>query len=137
MIGRALRLIRAGDKHLAWNDPALAAAPVTIRLTSPAFQDGGAIPIRYAGNGVGENISPALSWSGVPEEAAELVLIMQDPHAPLPRPVVNLIATRLLPDPAGPAQGTQAASAPHDTLGRPSLSPRTRTTQPAPPHPLR
>ncbi|HEX9461359.1 MAG TPA: YbhB/YbcL family Raf kinase inhibitor-like protein [Alphaproteobacteria bacterium] len=124
MIGRALRLIRAGDKHLAWNDPALAAAPVTIRLTSPAFQDGGAIPIRYAGNGVGENISPALSWSGVPEEAAELVLIMQDPDAPLPRPVVHVIATGLLPGSGGLAEGALGASGPNVRLGRASFGRR-------------
>jgi hypothetical protein len=32
MIGKALRGIRAGDKHLAWNDPALSTVPVAIRL---------------------------------------------------------------------------------------------------------
>ena len=94
VIGKALRGIRAGDKHLAWNDTALTTVPVRICLISPAFEDDRAVPIRYAGKGVGENLSPPLSWSGVPEEAAELVLIMQDPDAPLPPPVVHVIASR-------------------------------------------
>jgi len=81
VIGKALRCIRAGDKYLAWNDAALADVPDRIRLVSAAFAEGRAIPARYAGVGVGENISPPLSWSGVPHEAAELVLIVQDPDA--------------------------------------------------------
>jgi hypothetical protein len=110
VIGKALRGIRAGDKHLACHDPALSTVPVRIRLTSSAFEDGRAIPIRYAGEGAGENISPPLSWSGVPEDAAELVLIMQDPDAPLPRPVVHLIATGIPPSSGGLAEGALGAS---------------------------
>jgi Raf kinase inhibitor-like YbhB/YbcL family protein len=50
------------------------------------------MPARCAGWGVGENISPALEWSGVPVATQELVIIMEDPDAPLPRPVVHMIA---------------------------------------------
>jgi hypothetical protein len=119
VIGRALRGIRAHDEHLAWNDAALAAVPVLIHLTSSAFAEGRAIPIRYAGKGVGENISPPLRWSDVPEEAAELVLIMQDPDAPLPRPVVHVIATGIPPGSGGLAEGALSASPPSGIrLGR-------------------
>jgi Raf kinase inhibitor-like YbhB/YbcL family protein len=125
VIGKALRGIRAGDKHLAWNDTALTTVPVRIRLTSSAFEDGRAIPTRYAGEGSGENISPPLSWSGVPEEAAELVLIMQDPDAPLPRPVVHVIATGISPNSGGLAEGALCASgSPDIRLGRASFGRR-------------
>jgi hypothetical protein len=52
VIGKALRGIRAGDKHLAWNDTALTTVPVRICLISPAFEDDRAVPIRYAGKGL-------------------------------------------------------------------------------------
>lgn len=35
-----------------------------LRLTSPAFDDGGAIPIKYGRNAA--NVDPPLSISGVP-----------------------------------------------------------------------
>jgi Raf kinase inhibitor-like YbhB/YbcL family protein len=114
VIGRMLRGIRAGDKHLAWNDLALVAVPVRISLLSSAFADGQAMPIRHAGDGVGDNISPPLHWSGVPEDAAELVLIMQDPDAPLPRPVVHVIATGVAPNAGGLAEGALGPSASAD-----------------------
>ncbi|HEX9824242.1 MAG TPA: YbhB/YbcL family Raf kinase inhibitor-like protein [Actinomycetota bacterium] len=51
----------------------------TISLTSPAFGDGGAIPLDHGCEGA--NVSPALQWSGVPGTAAELVLVLRDPDA--------------------------------------------------------
>ena len=90
-IGRALRSYRVRDRHLVWNDPRTA-APDTIHLTSTAFADGAAMPERYAASDGAHDISPPLGWSNLPGETAELVLIIQDTDAPLPRPVVHLIA---------------------------------------------
>jgi Raf kinase inhibitor-like YbhB/YbcL family protein len=53
---------------------------MTIELTSPAFDDGGTIPDKHTR--LGGNVSPALAWAGVPADAAELVLVVQDPDAP-------------------------------------------------------
>jgi Raf kinase inhibitor-like YbhB/YbcL family protein len=92
MIGRLLRGRHAGDTHLAWNHPAAAKAPATVTLSCNTFSDGETMPRRHAGPGVGDNISPALSWSAAPEGSVEWVLIMEDPHAPLPRPFVHLVA---------------------------------------------
>ncbi len=92
-IGRWLKSVRAGDRHLAWNDPRFADAPDTILLSSAAFDDSEIIPQRHAGEGVGENISPALSWSVIPFGTVEFVLIVQDPDAPMRRPVVHVLAT--------------------------------------------
>jgi Raf kinase inhibitor-like YbhB/YbcL family protein len=125
LIGKALRGLRAGDRHLAWNDPAFATAAAAIRLTSPAFAEGGAIPVRYAGAGVGDNVSPPLTWSGVAAEATELVLVMQDPDAPLPRPVVHVIATGIAPSGHGLAEGALGPSvSPQIRLGRASFGRR-------------
>jgi Raf kinase inhibitor-like YbhB/YbcL family protein len=113
MIGHWLRWIRAGDHHLACNDPRINAASARILLTSPAFDDGAAIPARHAGLGLGENLSPPLEWSGVPAWTSELVLVMQDPDAPLPRPSVHLIATRIPAECRAVGEGHLAPSATH------------------------
>lgn len=52
-------------------------APFT--LTSPAFSDGGAIPLQYGCSG--SDVSPPLDWSGAPPGTQELVLIVTDPDA--------------------------------------------------------
>lgn len=51
-----------------------------IVVKSPAFEEGKPIPARYTGDG--ENVSPPLSWSGVPHEAQSLVVLCEDPDAP-------------------------------------------------------
>ena len=106
ILGILLSGIHAGQTHLAWNHPAVARAPDSLRLTSDSFAAGGLIPRHFAGKGVGDNVSPALSWSDPPPGTQELVLVMEDPDAPLPRPFVHLIAygissdTRTLPEAA-------------------------------------
>ncbi|GAA5196092.1 YbhB/YbcL family Raf kinase inhibitor-like protein [Rugosimonospora acidiphila] len=52
----------------------------SIQLDSPAFGNHDEIPARYAHTG--ENISPPLRWSGLPESATELILLCEDPDAP-------------------------------------------------------
>lgn len=54
-------------------------APGTIRISSPAFENGGAIPDRFTCSG--EGVSPPLRWSGVPAKARELALLVEDPDA--------------------------------------------------------
>jgi Raf kinase inhibitor-like YbhB/YbcL family protein len=51
-----------------------------MMLTSPAFPPGGAIPAEYTCSGA--DISPPLTWSGVPAGAKSLVLVVEDPDAP-------------------------------------------------------
>jgi len=53
---------------------------VEMTITSTAFQDGETIPTRYSCDG--EDISPALSWSGAPEGTQSFVIILDDPDAP-------------------------------------------------------
>jgi hypothetical protein len=54
-------------------------APGAMTLSSSSFDEGGMIPDHFAYNG--RNVSPALRWSGVPNAARSLVLIVDDPDA--------------------------------------------------------
>lgn len=54
---------------------------VEIQVTSTAFKEGGMIPAKYTCKG--ENVSPPLKIESVPEEAKSLVLICDDPDAPV------------------------------------------------------
>ena len=91
-LGRLLNRVRAGDRHSAWNHTGLCGVPEVIALRSDWFEDGKPMPLRSAGIGVGDNISPPLDWNGVPDGTIELALILEDPDAPLPRPFLHLIA---------------------------------------------
>jgi Raf kinase inhibitor-like YbhB/YbcL family protein len=50
-----------------------------LRLTSSAFDHDAVLPLRYTADG--EDVSPPLSWEGVPEGTKELVLVCDDPDA--------------------------------------------------------
>ena len=53
-----------------------------MKISSPAFADKGFIPIEYTQEG--EDLSPPLVISDIPEAAKSLVLIVEDPDAPDP-----------------------------------------------------
>lgn len=55
-------------------------APDVITVSSPAFRDGGPIPRRFTCDG-GDD-PPPLTWNGVPDDAAAVALVVDDPDAP-------------------------------------------------------
>lgn len=73
-----------------------------IELRSPAFHDHAPIPRRHALEG--DNASPPLEWSGVPDGASELVLLCEDPDAPSGT-FVHWAVTGIDPDSEGTAAG--------------------------------
>jgi Raf kinase inhibitor-like YbhB/YbcL family protein len=52
---------------------------VRLKVTSAAFAEGAAIPSQYTCDG--RNVSPPLTWEGVPASAKTLALIADDPDA--------------------------------------------------------
>lgn len=53
---------------------------MSLDVESPAFGRGEPIPTRYTCDG--EDVSPPLHWSGVPDSAVTLAVLAEDPDAP-------------------------------------------------------
>ncbi len=51
-----------------------------MRLVSPAFDEGAAIPKKFTGDGM--DVSPPLNWTDAPRETRSFALICDDPDAP-------------------------------------------------------
>lgn len=56
---------------------------MALILQSDAFAAGGEIPPKYTC--ISKDISPPLTWQGVPAQSKSLVLIIDDPDAPDPK----------------------------------------------------
>ena len=78
-----------------------------FELTCTEFENGQAIPDRYTCEG--EDLSPPLMWSGVPDEARSLVLIVDDPDAP-GGTFTHWLGWRIDPAMGGIAEGESAPS---------------------------
>src|SRR5437763_11926976 len=77
-------LVAAAATVLAMAATARAADPFT--LTSTTFKDGQMMPRKVANslsnnpNCVGQNVSPQLSWTGVPDGTKSWAMLMEDPE---------------------------------------------------------
>ena len=92
LLGTLLKNRRAGETHLAWNQPQLHSSE-PLDLTSDQFPDGGALPLDHVAKPFGgRNLSPELAWSPPPEGTAQLLLVVEDFDVPLPRPAVHCLA---------------------------------------------
>lgn len=54
---------------------------MVITVTSSAFKEGENIPKKHTGEG--EDVSPPLTFSGIPDEAKSIAIICDDPDAPV------------------------------------------------------
>jgi len=62
-----------------------------ITLKSSAFKEGKFIPKQYTCDDKAKNISPPLSWIGIPKETKSIAIIMDDPDAPITQPFVHWV----------------------------------------------
>ena len=93
-LGRALTKIRAGHDKLTVARLDLEGAEA-LDLSSTAFASGDRLPERFTADGDG--VSPPLMWRNIPEGTASLALIVEDPDAPTPRPIVHAIVIDIDP----------------------------------------
>jgi Raf kinase inhibitor-like YbhB/YbcL family protein len=73
-----------------------------LTLTSPAFPDEGRMPDRFTLDG--GNVSPPLVWTGVPEDAVELVLMCEDEDVKA-EPFLHWLVTGIDPSSSGVGEG--------------------------------
>lgn len=106
-LGGLMRNVRAGHAKLVIVDPHLDLGSTVIDLSSPAFANEGRLPIRFTADG--EGVSPPLVWGPVPDGTASLALIVEDPDAPAPSPLVHGIVWGIPADEHRLAEGAIAA----------------------------
>ena len=91
-LGRALKSVRAGHGKLAvarlGGEDTLHAGG--FRLTSPAFEDGAPLDPMFTADEE-DACAPPLAWTAPPAGTRELALIVEDPDAPTPEPLVHLL----------------------------------------------
>jgi Raf kinase inhibitor-like YbhB/YbcL family protein len=83
---------------------AASAAPIlgqgaALSVTSAAFADGQPIPLRHSA--YGENVSPAISWSGAPAGTQSFVLTVVDTSVPMPGGFVHWLVYNIPATAAG------------------------------------
>jgi hypothetical protein len=104
LLAFAVTLAALGGSHTA-------NAQAAFTLSSPDFKDGTRLATKNAGNNksnpncVGENVSPALAWTGVPEGTKSLALMMFDPEGRPPGGVSHWVAYGIPPTVTGFAEG--------------------------------
>jgi Raf kinase inhibitor-like YbhB/YbcL family protein len=92
-LGRVFSGFRAGLEKLVIHDEELDDVPVEITVTSPAFTYGESLEVRFTEDG--EGLSPPLEWSGVPEKAKMVALVIEDADSPTLYPLVHAIVWAL------------------------------------------
>ena len=89
-----------------------------FKLSSETFDHEGSIPAKYTCDG--DDLSPQLHWSGIPDTARSLALIVDDPDAPdpaAPKTIwVHWVLYNLPVDGTGLAEAVASAALPGGTL---------------------
>jgi len=88
-----------------------------LTLTSASFLQNGVIPARHTCDG--QDISPPLSWTAVPDGTKSLVLIVDDPDAPDPAAPkmtwVHWVLYNIPPNTSGLPEGIESKGLPSGT----------------------
>jgi len=111
MLRKRMVLVAAGLALIfAWSGERANAQGV-FAITSPSFKDGERLATKNAGNNkqnpncVGENVSPALSWSNPPAGTKSYALLMFDPEGRPPGGVSHWVAYGIPVSVTGFAEG--------------------------------
>ena len=90
---------------------------MAFQISSPSFEHNAKIPPRFTCEG--EDISPELRWSGVPDGTRSLALIVEDPDAPDPaapkRDFVHWVLYNLPASSSGLAENLASDRLPYGT----------------------
>jgi Raf kinase inhibitor-like YbhB/YbcL family protein len=101
---------------------AVGLAPIAafgMELTSSTFEEGATLGNAQVFKGFGcegGNVSPALAWSGVPEETKSLALTMYDPDAPTGSGWWHWVVVNLPADATELAEGASGTAMPEGAL---------------------
>ncbi|MBV8185150.1 MAG: YbhB/YbcL family Raf kinase inhibitor-like protein [Hyphomicrobiales bacterium] len=93
--------------------PMTQAASPSFTVTSPEFADGALLSSRHAGNAGdcgGENISPALAWSGAPDGTKSFAIVVYDPDGGKGLGSVHFVAYDISPQTRSFAEGAGASA---------------------------
>jgi len=93
-VGRAFGGLRAGVEKIASRKLATEQNR-TLTVTSQDFVNGEPLPRSATKDG--ESIPPIIAWSAVPEGTRSIVLICEDPDAPLPEPFAHWLVYDIPP----------------------------------------
>ncbi|MGI9098988.1 MAG: YbhB/YbcL family Raf kinase inhibitor-like protein [Solirubrobacteraceae bacterium] len=74
-----------------------------LELRSPAFSNHEDIPRRHARDG--DDVAPALEWTGVPDGTKAIAVVMHDPDAPLVDGFTHWVTYGIPTDATGLAEG--------------------------------
>lgn len=81
VLGTAAAVLLAGCGG-SGTDGATVESPGGLEVTSPAFEEGAAIPVEFTDDGADR--SPPIHIAGTPADARRLALVADDPDAPSP-----------------------------------------------------
>jgi Raf kinase inhibitor-like YbhB/YbcL family protein len=77
---------------------------MTIEVSSSAFEPGTTIPKKHTGEG--QDVSPPLQWSSLPQGTKEIAIICDDPDAPTHKPFVHWVVYKIPADRTGLPEGS-------------------------------
>ncbi len=86
-----------------------------LKLSGPAFADHKRIPERHTSDG--EDVSPALEWSGVPEGTKAFAIVVHDPDAPLVDGFTHWVAYGIPGDATGVPEGADNVTHGKNSMG--------------------
>lgn len=119
----------------AWLIADAAGTTMALTLSSSAFKQGGKIPSKYTCEG--DDVSPPLSFDGIPAGTKSLVLIIDDPDAPDPkapkRVWVHWVVHNLPPETKGLPENASRTGLPQGAVSGLNDSKQTSYNGPCPP----